>query len=370
MPPVYLVIPSTGVGGMEKRLVEVWLRLAPLHDNLRLVLSQGTLAALREQPEISDLSRFADRLTVFAPASHRYPAMMGALARVVWGLPRGSTVHYLLNAPPLIDRLRGHRMIVSWVANFTPRPHGGRAAMQTWLTAQLAFRSAHRLDILNPDVAEALSRQPGLAVKIATTAGGSFTDFDHFRPAAAKQDDVVFLGRTEAVKNPLAFVQAIPLIAGRLARSGRAARFLLYGAAAGQEPAIQALLASPEYRGLAIERGHTGNPAALLSQAKVFVSLQVPSNYPSKALVEAMGCGCVPVINASGESRLMADDGLASYIPAAFTPDELANAVAGVLLLDEPAFAKRSAAVRAQAIERFRIERQVEYFARLWGLEG
>lgn len=353
---------------MEKRLVEVWLRLASRHAGLHLVVSHQTHAALLARPDLGDLAALADRVILFDPGSGRFPAMMRALVRMARRLPRGATVHYLLNAPPLIDRLLGHRMIFSWVANYCPRPGRTRAANTIWLAARAAFLSAHRIDVLTPAVADDLRRSPLLASRISVTAGGSFADFDHFRPAAPKRDDVVFLGRTEAGKNALAFVRSIPLIAARLAAAGRAARFLVYGAPAGQEAEIARLLASEAYRGIAVERGHTADPAAILASAKVFVSLQVPSNYPSKALVEAMGCGCVPVINASGESSLMADDALAAYIPAAFTPEELAQAVADILLMEEPAFAVRSAAVRDQAIARFRIERQVEYFAGLWGL--
>ncbi|PLK27160.1 hypothetical protein C0V78_09880 [Novosphingobium sp. TH158] len=354
---------------MEKRLVEVWLRLTPHHAGLHLVVSQQTHAALLARPDLGDLVALADRVILFDPGSGRFPAMMRALIGVTRRLPRGATVHYLLNAPPLIDRLLGHRMILSWVANFSPRPGRTRAANTIWLAARAAFHSAHRLDVLTPGVADDLRRSALLAPRISVTAGGSFADFDHFRPAPAKRDDVVFLGRTEAGKNALAFVQAIPLVAARLAAAGRSTRFLVYGAPAGQEAEIARLLASDAYRGIAVERGHTVDPAAILAPAKVFVSLQVPSNYPSKALVEAMGCGCVPVINASGESRLMADDALASFIPSAFTPEQLADAVADILLLDEAAFAERSRATREQAISRFRIERQVEYFASLWRLE-
>lgn len=368
--PVYLVIPSAGVGGMEKRLVEVWLQLASHHAALHLVVSHQTHAALLARPDLGDLAALAERVILFDPGSGRFHAMMRALIGVTWRFQRGATVHYLLNAPPLVDRLLGHRMILSWVANYSPRLGRTRAANTIWLTARAAFFSAHRIDVLNPSVADDLRRSRLLTRRINVTPGGTFADFDHFRPAAHKRNVVVFLGRTESGKNALAFVHAIPLIASRLARAGRIARYLVYGAPAGQEVEITRLLASDAYSRIEVERGHTTDPAAILASAKVFVSLQVPSNYPSKALVEAMGCGCVPVINVSGESRLMADDALACYIPAAFSPKELAEAVAGILLMEEPAFAARSSAVREQAIARFRIEPQVEYFAALWGLSG
>lgn len=368
IPPVYLVVPSTGVGGMEKRLVEVWLRLAPQHECLHLILSHQTYAGLLARPDLNDLAALADRVMLFDPGSGRWPAMMRALLKVTWGLKRGVTVHYLLNAPPFVDRLLGHKMIFSWVANYRPRLSHTRAANTVWCAAQTAFFSAHRLDVLTPSVAEDLRRSRFLARRVSVTEGGSFADFKHFFPHPIKRDEVVFLGRTEAGKNALAFAQAIPLIAFKLRAVGRSPRFLIYGAPAGQEAEITRLLNSSAYRDIDIERSYTADPAAILACAKVFVSLQVPSNYPSKALIEAMACGCVPVINDSGESRMMVDDTLANYIPGHFTLDELANAVVDILLMPESAFAARAIAVREQAKERFRIDRQVEYYANLWGL--
>ena len=353
---------------MEKRLAEIWLRLAPNHMNLHLIVSGQTYAALLDRPDLGDLAELVDRIILFDAGSGRWPAMISALFKVSWSLKRGATVHYLLNAPPLIDRLLGHKMIFSWVSNYCPRPGRTRASNTIWLSAQAAFISAHRVDVLTPSVAERLRRNRFLAPRISITEGGSFADFHHFYPHTHKQNEVVFLGRTESGKNALAFVQAIPLVAIKLAAIGLSARFLVYGAPAEQEAEIVRLIASESYRGIVVERSHTTNPAAILASAKVFVSLQVPSNYPSKSLIEAMGCGCVPVINSSGESRLMADDTLASYIPCNFTLDELAKAVVDILVLDETVFAARSIAVREQAIKRFSIERQVEYFAEMWGL--
>ncbi len=350
-------------------MVEIWLSLARHHKHLNLVLSRQTFAALLARPDLGDLAAFANRLTLYELGSGRWPDIMRTLFKVTWCLPRGATVHYLQNAPPLISRLLGHRMIYSWVSNYCPSLGSTRVQNTIWLGAQAAFISAHRIDVLTPSVAKQLQRNFFIARRISITEGGTFADFNHFCPGTQKRDEVVFLARTEPKKNGLAFVQAIPLIAKRLAEAGRSARFLVYGAPASQDAEIARLLTTEVYRGIVVERSQTSDPGSILACAKVFVSLQVPSNYPSKSLVEAMGCGCVPVINESGDSSLMADDTLASYIPCYFTLEELAAAVVDILLMEEQSFAVRSSAIRKEAIARFRIERQVEYFAKLWELE-
>jgi glycosyltransferase involved in cell wall biosynthesis len=354
---------------MEKRLVEIWSRLAKIHTNLYLAVTPQTLDALLARPDLRDLPALYHRVIKLNTGSGRHREILRALIALAFRVPRGATVHYLLYAPPLIDRLLGHRVIVSWVANYTPSLGRALSKNKVWLSAKVSFFSAHWLDVLNPNVAADLRRKFAFTNKISVTTGGSFVDFDHFRPAEQKFDEIVFLGRTEANKNALAFVQAIPIIAASLSAAGRSAKFLIYGAPADQESKISRLLESQSYREISIERGYTSNPSSILSTAKVFVSLQVPSNYPSKALIEAMSCGCIPVINESGESRLMADDSVARYIPAIFTIEQLAKAVVDLLLMNEEEFSERSIAVRKQAIERFCMIRQVQYFSALWRLD-
>jgi len=60
--PVYVIIPSCGVGGMEKRITEVWLRLVLRYSNLYLVLSKSTYDALLARPDMIELEKFKDRV--------------------------------------------------------------------------------------------------------------------------------------------------------------------------------------------------------------------------------------------------------------------------------------------------------------------
>jgi glycosyltransferase involved in cell wall biosynthesis len=231
--------------------------------------------------------------------------------------------------------------------------------------SSLSLRSTDHIDVLNPEVLALLGKDERLAGKLSLTAGGTIVDGHTFKPAA-KRDLIVFMGRVERYKNALAFVEAMPVIAGRVGALGKRPAFRIYGRPADQAEAVRALLVSPTHRELDIAWEQTSDPASAVAPAKVFVSLQSPSNYPSKALAEAMAAGCVPVISDSGESRRMADPALARFIPEHFTADELASAIGDILALDDGAFAARSAAVRKDALKRFDIKPQADYFSRLY----
>ena len=360
--PFVLVIAGEGVGGAEKRLAEIWLHLAPRIANLRMMLRRTTFEQLLCRPDLAGLQRYRDRVTLVDTQAASYPATMAAFAPALWRLPRGSVVHHILQSPPLLHRLRGHKVLLSWVGTTFPSV---RRKFRDWLASAWAVADADLVDMLNPELVRSREWRPSLRRKLRLTVGGTFVDGQHFRPGA-KRDEVVFMGRIERYKNALAFVEAIPAIAERLAAAGKRAAFRLYGWAGDQGDAVRRLLASPEYQALDVQWRETNDPAAALAPAKVFVSLQSPSNYPSKALAEAMAAGCVPVISDSGESRRMANPALARFVPEHFSSADLVNAVSELLTQDEEAFAQLSAAVRADALERFRIEPQADYFAALY----
>lgn len=364
-PPIALVITGDGVGGAEKRLSEIWLHLAPHMPNLRMIVRASTLPQLLSRPDLAGLGGVRDRITTVEARGSSYPAIVRAFGRELWRLPRGSVVHHILQAPPLVHRLHGHKMLVSWVSTFFPEPFDSQPSFNHWLVSSLSLRAASLIDVLNPEIMQDFATRPELLRKARLTVGGTFVDGATFRPGA-KRDEILFLGRIERFKNALAFVRSIPVIARRLAAIGKATRIRLYGRPGDQGEEVRRLLGRPDFRAIDIQWSETDNPAQVLATAKVFVSLQSPSNYPSKALAEAMAAGCVPVISDSGESRRMASPAVARFVPENFTGEELAEAVAEILALDEDAFAKRSAAARSEALERFRIEPQADYFAGLY----
>lgn len=357
-----MVIAANGVGGVEKRMSELWLHLAPRNPHLRMLVRESTFKELCRRPDLKALEDYRDRIETVDVESSSYPSTIRAFAPQLWRLPRRSVVHHLLQMPPLLHRLRGHRLLLSYVGTTLAKRS---EKLNDWLVTTWSTRAADLIDVLNPEIFVEMSASTTLASKLRLTAGGTIVDGATFRPSS-KSEQIVFMGRIESYKNALAFVDALPEICGRRSARGRPVAIRIFGRPGDQAEAVRARLASAQYRDLDIEWSSTDRPSEALAPAKIFMSLQVPSNYPSKALSEAMAAGCIPIITDSGESRRMADSDLARYIPERFTSAELADAVDDILDLEDTAFAARSEAVRRQALERFRIEPQAAYFEALY----
>jgi len=277
----------------------------------------------------------------------------------------GVTVHYLNHAPPFIDRIMGRRVVFSWVANSFPKFTFKKNQFADYLCATIAFYCSHTIDILTPSVAERFRRSPYFD-RISITTGGSFVDVNHFKPSEKKINDIVFLGRTSYMKNAVAFLEAVPFVFERMKIAGINTRFQIFGAPADQEEKVKELMSVYSSLGIPVFRGQTPDPCSVLRSAKVFVSLQRASNYPSKSLIEAMSCGCVPIINLSGESIMMANENDAVFIDEHFTVQQLADAACSILLLSDMEFMRRSKAVREFAIANFCFNKQVDYYEKVW----
>jgi poly(glycerol-phosphate) alpha-glucosyltransferase len=190
-------------------------------------------------------------------------------------------------------------------------------------------------------------------------------NYEIYRPAE-KKNWVVFLGRLEAAKNALALVRLVPKIARYLLDGGiPLPRFFFLGDGEEAED-IRQLISGADYRDLNIVVGRIDVPHEILMYAKVFLSLQRTSNYPSKALVEAMACGCLPVITDVGESRMMADTSFARFVQSELDGDELAKAIAELIGLPEAVFNGLSEQAVDFAKRTFTVDAQASYFANLY----
>ncbi|MDK2122890.1 glycosyltransferase family 4 protein [Parachitinimonas caeni] len=366
--PAYIVLLSHGVGGAEKRFTENWLYLRQAGYPVHLVISALTHEQLLRQPGFEALQQQADAIQVFHASSRRYSATVRAVWPILRQIPRGALVHYPLAHVPFLARWQGQKLVISWVNVSIPKAESWRQWKRVAMP-WLSFYEADHLDVLNPDNVSQLQRRPRLGRKTTLTRGGTFVNFDLYQPAPVKKNQVVYLGRLEPGKNALSYVQLIPAVAAILrSRNLTLPQFAIYGNGT-EEAAIQALLQTPPYQALDIVTGYCDQPQQVLAQAKVFISVQRTSNYPSKALAEAMACGCYPIITDIGESRLMADADLAGFISPPLSAEKLADAIARPLTMDEPSFTALSTRIVAMTRSRFSLAAQAGYLAELYGYQ-
>jgi glycosyltransferase involved in cell wall biosynthesis len=101
------------------------------------------------------------------------------------------------------------------------------------------------------------------------------------------------------------------------------------------------------------------NPFAVLSRAKISLSLQQFGNYPSQVVLESMACGCAIIATDTGETRKFLDESCAILIPY----DAAALIAAIELLLSNPKKCyDLGQAAKLKVLSEHTIERYADYF--------
>ena len=365
---VYIVLSTVGVGGAEKRFTDIWHTLVSRGVDVHLVMDTQTYQRMVQQSGYSERLIRRNELHVRDLGGNNFSKFCRAISDFFESQPRHATVHYPLAWAPGIQLRFGHRLVVSWVSS--AMPPFTRTNWRGGIGAWAAFLAAERVDILNPDNLRRMSQIPWMKGKVSLTQGGTHVDVRQYRPLA-KDLDFVFLGRTDPEKQSLRFVEALPEVHRILQREGFGGyRFVVCGEGS-EFGAIAALARSSVFQTFPFEYGFSGSPEAVLGRASVFFSLQRTSNYPSKALAEAMACGAFPVLTAVGESTLMVDGCRHHYfVPRDFSPNDIAESLLRYLALNST---ERNSAMREIAefaAKRFVVGQQASYFADMYAEIG
>lgn len=366
MDRVYIVLSTSGVGGAEKRFADNWHALHCKGLDVHLVMDRSTWIALREQAGYAEKMVPSDRLHVLDLGGGHYKAYCIAVHRFFSSQPRRCIVHFPIAHVPGLKLRFGHRLVVSWVNSAMPPFRQGRWRLGAG--AWLGFLSASYVDVLNPNNLQAINRIRSMHRKTGLTAGGTQVDSRRYGPLQ-KGLDFVFLGRLEPEKQALRFVKLLPMVHQALKAHGFAGyRFVICGD--GSEAAqIRAVLDTEAFPDdLSVTVGYSAQPERVLGQADVYFSLQKTSNYPSKALAEAMVCGAFPVLTQVGESDLMVAcvPEHHAYVPQDFGADDLARVLMTYLRMTPDARANMSATIANSARERFGMEAQPKYFESIY----
>lgn len=366
-PGVYICVVSFCIGGTEKRMLELWERWVDAgRSDIHLVVSRHLFGLISQMPGLRHFREGHPQLVILecrSPISFLWPLVRLALSK-----PSGTVFHYPLRGLPLLHRLLGQRVVVSYTANVFFELYAG-GAVRRWLFRLQAI-GAERIDVLNPLNAERF-RQLRWARDRVVLNPGSFIDTAQYRPAPDQRDWIVFSGRfvDGDPKNVMPYVAALPAIASALAGQGIRPRFLLLGEGP-LETQIRAVLATDAFRDLDVEVRFEPEPTRVLQHARVFVSLQKGSNYPSKSLLEALACGALPVVTDVGETRLIAPAEFSSYVSARIEPAELARAIAGLFALDAEERRRRVGLAREYLRSRFDIRTHDAYYTQLYGVSA
>jgi|GEM_PF-1770189 len=365
MKPVYIVLSTAGVGGAEKRFTDNWYQLMKDFGlNVHLVMDVQTHTGLMCQAGYADKLLPNEKLHVLDLGGGHFRTYCKAVHRFFATQPEGGIVHYPLAYVPGVQWRFRHRLLISWVNSAMP-PFNARQ-WKLGLGVWAGLFAADHVDVLNPENIRRISSVPGMRRKLTLTTGGTQVDSHMYLPGD-KLGDLVFLGRAEPEKQCLRFVECLPHLHDLLMRAGhKNYRFRVCGE--GREaPAIKAILHSDAFRDVPVEFGYSPFPEQVLGKASVYFSLQKTSNYPSKALAEAIACGAFPVLTEVGESDLMVQGcPYYAFVPRAFTAADLFQAVSSFLNL--PQDVQRNVVQKNShyARTRFAPGQQAAYFADIY----
>lgn len=364
---VYLVLPSDRLAGCEKRLLGVASHLATISPNatINIVATSSMFQRLDESVEFGRL-RAKHNLTWFHLGcnSSSYAEFWWKCFLFFLRQPRQIIVHYPLAYPVFIKFLFNHSTIVSWVDNTLPsRKYQSIIAK---ILAWISFFEADIVDVLNPSNFKVFSASPWMRGKVLLTDGGTHVDPNIYKPTT-KEYSVVFMGRLIPEKQGYRYLQSLPAVCRILRSKGLPVPSFSICGWGPEERLMLRCLASVDYAQVPVEMFRSDNPSELLSSAMIFVSLQKSSNYPSKALAEAMMCGAIPVLTSSPDSELMISSDLPhSLIPVDFSPQDIACSIEKAWTASMVAGDALHKAISSAASQRFSVSVQSAYFGKVY----
>lgn len=351
----HIVIVSPSYGGAEKRFFDIFTALRRGGDEVRLVVPAMLASDLRR--DHADRTDVLDAL-VEVPLEQwsrwRFVLRWWQLLR---RLPRGSSFHYPLNCLWFLHLGRQDRVTMT-VADCTrvPGPRGGtHTAVLTWI----AFHFVRRIDVLSPAVMTAMQRYRS-ARRMSLTPGGTFLVPPPDR-TETKRAEVVFLGRLVAGKGLEEWLALLPLLWERL-RGRVPADFGFTIAGYGPLASLaEERCSAMATAGVPVSYVGYASAEGLMRRSAVVVSMQQPTNFPSRVVAEALVGGCGVIVRDSGDSRQFGTPPGLVYCGERLDADEIAGQLLALLdqVLRQPG---ASGTISRAARERFASEDYVDYF--------
>ena len=199
------------------------------------------------------------------------------------------------------------------------------------------------IDVLDPVVYTQLTRIFFYKRKRIHRTTNSFCDSELFHSVQFEQKKnwLVFLGRFEQVKQVTALLNAVPAIYQALQQmSIPDVHFYFFGYGS-LEGKMREMLQADKFRNVPITIEFNNKPNKILARSKIFFSLQLHNNYPSKSLIEAMSAGNIPVVTDVGQTRWLALPQFSYYVPEYFKEENLVQAITQIYSDDNYVLAEK-----------------------------
>ncbi len=368
MHSVYYIIPTTCIGGAEKRFIELFCYLQK-HEHrfdIKLIISKQLHDVVKGIPDLNEvLQSFEHKIITFnINMNDSILHAQKELYRFVCAHTSPIDIlHFVLSFPTYIFPLKHKKTVYSLTESSLKNVN-----IKGRILYLLNILRANRVDILDPVVHKKVCQYFHFKKKRIHLTPGSFVDTTTFKPENnyQKQNWFVFLGRFYFVKQVLELLHTLPEVCNRLNALGvKNYKFIFMGYGP-LEQEIISIIQLPEYIHLPIELKKTNNPEGILAKSKIFFSLQLRNNYPSKSLLEAMAAGNIPLVTDVGTTRMIAKPSFSSYVPEIFTNNDIADQIINILTLDEKALLTKMKAARDSVINNFSIQSSAIYYSDIY----
>jgi glycosyltransferase involved in cell wall biosynthesis len=362
---VYLVIACSGIGGTEKRFIELWNYMCEQGiNNVSLVITSELYKVVNKIEYFKKVSPDNPRLIIIK--ARRFREMIPRLFMIAIKAGPGTIFHYPLTGLNFIHTLMFQKVIRSL-------PMVDISFIKKGISGLLNYYQllrAWKLDVLNPRVKQQIKINSLLNRTNYYLTRGNSIRTDSIVAEYKKENWIIFLGRFTLegndTKNVLKYTKAIPYIQQYLISNNinDAIYYLLgYGSL---EKKLKQILSEKAYEKIPIRFYFEPKPELVLKSSKVILSIQKYSNYPSRSLLEAMSAMNLPIITDIGESRLMANDFFAEFISPDFNEQQIAVAIHSILKLPIDVFLEKAKIARKFVKDNFSIQTHLEYYMSLY----
>ena len=364
MGTVFLILSTDNIGGAEKRFFGLWTAIAQLENSIpcKLVLTPKLYQALEghENSRIF-LEQFSENAIQY-DLSGGFKNFRAAIEKFAEQHTASGDILHFIGDHPLLFSLHRKQVFSITQSSLKNLNLQGRAGQfgGVWLS--------NIIDVLDPTIYQKLRKSFPFKKKSIFRTSNSFCDVDLFSPLPfeQKRDWLVFLGRFESMKQSEKLLGMVPAMYHEIKDKVKKDLHFYFFGYGSLEAGMKQKLQTEEFSKLPITVGYHDKPHEVLAQSKIFFSVQLHNNYPSKSLIEAMSAGNLPLVTDTGQTRWLAKPEFSYYVPEHFTEADMLKVLSTLYNETDEVLASRSAMARKFVMDEHTLEKMRDYYLDLY----